>query len=127
MLRSLEDMGLVRRDAVDHDRRKRFVYPTVRCRRLMTHVARLTLGNGFSELMIRSIFVPERWFSQEISRETLERLLQRFRALRFELGDRVAAWDGTELYTDRDHHDWVRARDLEPAPGLPLSYYVSRL
>jgi hypothetical protein len=77
--------------------------------------------------MVRSIFVPERWFSDETSRDVLERLVQRFRALRQELGDRVEAWDGRELYTDRRRNDWLLARDLTPPPGLPLSYYAARL
>jgi DNA-binding MarR family transcriptional regulator len=123
MLQSLEDLGLIRRETTDYDRRRKYVFPTVKCRRLMRLVVDLTLGNGFSELAVRSIFVPERWCCNDVASAALERLVQRFRSLRQVLRDRTSLWDGKELYSDRSYGEWCDTRDLQPLPGLPFAYY----
>ena len=100
MLDSLEDLGLVRREEVEHDRRHRYVHPTVLCRKIMTLAAGLLVESGFSDLMVRSIFVPERWFDLNITREVLTRFVLRLRAVRFAAHDYVQAWGFKDLYSD---------------------------
>ena len=114
MLASLEALGLVEREVVDLDRRRRHVTPTKAGLRCVRRAARSLIHSGWVELAVDSALCPHRWFNAlecSLARGVLSKTLER---LRDAYGDRA-----TRTYP------WFYDEDFEEEYIVPLRTWLT--
>ena len=82
MLRSLEELGLVEREAMIDDYRRNWLDLTEEGRRRVRRAARLIIHTGWVQLAVDSALCPSRWHSEtacHLARVACDRTLGRFR------------------------------------------------
>ena len=103
MLASLQALGLVEREVVDLDRRRRHVTLTKAGLRCVRRAARHLIHSGWVELAVDSALCPQRWFNAEECSRARGVLSTTLNRLRYAYGDR-ATRDYPSFY-DEDFED----------------------
>jgi DNA-binding MarR family transcriptional regulator len=114
MLASLEALGLVEREVVDLDRRRRHVTLTKAGLQSVRRAARSFIHSGWVELAIDSALRPHRWFNAQecsLARGVLSKILER---LRDAYGDRATR-----------NYPWFYDEDFEEELIIPLRSWVT--
>ena len=89
MLSSLQALGLVEREVMDMDRRRRHVTLTKAGLRCVRRAARHLIHSGWVELAVDSALCPHRWFNAEESSRARGILSTTLNRLRYAYGDRA--------------------------------------
>jgi DNA-binding MarR family transcriptional regulator len=89
MVSSLQALGLVEREVVDLDRRRREVTLTKAGLRCVRRAARHLIHSGWVELAVDSALCPQRWFNAEESSRARGVLSTTLNRLRYAYGDRA--------------------------------------
>jgi DNA-binding MarR family transcriptional regulator len=87
MLASLEDLGLVTRDAMEEDLRRRWVELTKAGRRCVFRAAELLVHTGTVQLTVDSALSPDQWHNPTVCREANAQFDRSLRLLRHAFRD----------------------------------------